>query len=207
MDIQTTQTTPANPATPATSQDIQHGVQVLLGRNRSFAATDARQQATPLPFVPRELAYVITCIDPRVDPGQILGVGIGDAIVARSVGGRVNDAVINDMAWISYLKETIAPDEPFFEVAVIHHTDCGSALMADDRLRTGFAERNHLDATARDALLDVAVTDPHTTVRHDVERLLASPDISPRIRVSGHVYDVTTGLVTTIAPATNRQQD
>lgn len=189
---------------PTTAQDTQHGVQVLLERNRSFAATDGPQQATPLPFVPRQLAYVITCIDPRVNPGQILGVGIGDAIVARNVGGRVSDAVINDMAWISYLKETIAPDEPFFEVAVIHHSDCGSALMADDKLRTGFAERNHLDAATSDALRDVAVTDPNTTVRRDVERLLASSHISPRIRVSGHVYDVATGLITTTAAATNR---
>ncbi|MEJ7648899.1 MAG: hypothetical protein WKF57_07705 [Nakamurella sp.] len=45
--------------------------------------------------------------------------------------------------------------------------------MADEKLRAGFAERNHLDAAARDALLDVAVTDPQATVRHDVERLLA----------------------------------
>jgi carbonic anhydrase len=206
MPIEPTQNTPTGPDTSSTPQDGQHGIQVLLERNRSFAATGARQQATPLPFVPRQLTYVITCIDPRVDPGQILGIGVGDAIVARGVGGRVNDAVIADMAWISYLKETIAPDEPFFEVAVIHHTDCGSALMADDKLRSGFAERNHLDAAARDALLGVAVTDPQATVRHDVERLLASPQISPRIRVSGHVYDVATGLVTTTTPATARRQ-
>lgn len=177
----------------------------LLERNRAFAATDARQQATPLPFVPRQLAYVITCIDPRVEPGEILGVGIGDAIVARGVGGRINDAVIEDMAWISYLKETIAPDEPFFEVAIIHHTDCGSALMADDQLRTGFAERNSLNAAARDHLLDVAVTDPEASVRHDVALLLAAPHISPQIRVSGHVYDVTTGMVTRVVSATSRR--
>ncbi|MGI3782598.1 MAG: carbonic anhydrase [Janthinobacterium lividum] len=180
------------------------GMAALLERNRAFAATDARQRATSLPFVPRQLAYVVTCIDPRVEPGEILGVGIGDAIVARGVGGRINDAVIEDMAWISYLKETIAPDEPFFEVAVIHHTDCGSALMADDKLRSGFAERNSLDAAARDHLLDVAVVDPAASVRHDVALLLAAPQISPQIRVSGHVYDVATGLVTRTVPATSR---
>lgn len=182
------------------------GMAALLERNHAFAATDARDRATALPFVPRQLAYVITCIDPRVEPGQILGVGIGDAIVARGVGGRINDAVLADMAWISYLKETIAPDEPFFEVAVIHHTDCGSALMANDELRTGFAQRNRLDAAARDQLLDVAVTDPAASVRHDVALLLAAPQISPRIRVSGHVYDVGTGVVTTSVPATGRAQ-
>jgi len=42
------------------------------------------------------------------------------------------------------------------------------------------------------------VLDPPATVRADVERLLFDPRISPRISVSGHVYDVHTGLVTTI---------
>lgn len=201
-----TETVPSTTTTSATDRGSGHGIEVLLERNRAFAATDARRQATALPFVPRQLAYVITCIDPRVAPEQVLGVGTGDAIVARGVGGRVTDAVLSDMAWISYLKETLAPDEPFFDVAVVHHTDCGSALMADEKLRTGFAERNHLDAAARDALGDLAVTDPPTTVRRDVERLLASPLISARIRVSGHVYDVATGLVTTVVPATSREQ-
>jgi carbonic anhydrase len=31
-----------------------------------------------------------------------------------------------------------------------------------------------------------AVTDPHATVTSDVERLLASPRLSPKVSVSGH---------------------
>jgi len=46
------------------------------------------------------------------------------------------------------------------------------------------------------------VTDPEHTVRVDVERMLSAPQISSRTRVSGHVYDVATGLVSTVvAPA------
>lgn len=189
-----------------TDSTTRAGMATLLRRNADFAAGDGPRQATALPFVPRRLAYLVTCIDPRVDPAHVLAVGIGDAVVARAVGGRVTDAVLADMAWISYLKETVAPDEPFFEVAVVHHTDCGSALLADDGLRAGFAERNHLDAAAQQALVDLAVTDPAVTVRRDVDRLLASDLISPRIRMSGHVHDVTTGVVTTVVPATGRGQ-
>jgi carbonic anhydrase len=43
-----------------------------------------------------------------------------------------------------------------------------------------------------------AVIDPAATVRADVERLLSSPKVPPQISVSGHVYDLQTGLVTTI---------
>jgi len=40
-----------------------------------------------------------------------------------------------------YLVDTRAPEGPYFEVAIIHHTDCGSTLLADDDLRHGFAQR------------------------------------------------------------------
>src|SRR2546429_112705 len=43
--------------------------------------------------------------------------------------------------------------------------------------------------------------DPAATVTHDVERLRSAPAISPRVIVSGHVYDVVTGLVKTVIPA------
>jgi hypothetical protein len=43
-----------------------------------------------------------------------------------------------------------------------------------------------------------AVLDPAATVRADVDRLLSSPKVPPQISVSGHVYDLQTGLVTTI---------
>ena len=48
------------------------------------------------------------------------------------------------------------------------------------------------------ALEASAVADPHVTVKADVERLLSSPLLPPRMAVSGHVYDVDTGRVTTV---------
>jgi carbonic anhydrase len=99
----------------------------------------------PIPFIPRQQAFVITCIDPRVDPAAFLGIQLGDAIVLRNVGGRVTEATLRDVAYISYLVESKAPEGPYFEAAVIHHTDCGSGLLADDELRHGFAERAGYD--------------------------------------------------------------
>ena len=50
-----------------------------------------------------------------------------------------------------------------------------------------------------EAALEVsAVGDPRVTVVADVERLLASPLRPPRVGVSGHVYDLETGRVTTM---------
>jgi carbonic anhydrase len=167
----------------------------LLPRNRAFAATDTWTHTPRLPFLPHKGLYVITCIDPRVDPADFLGLEFGEAIVARTVGGRVTPAVIQDVAYIGYLVETKAPEGPYFEAAIIHHTDCGSRLLEDEELRHGFAERTGYD---EQMLAELPATDPPVTVRTDVERLLSDARISPRITVSGHVYDVHTGLVTTI---------
>ena len=167
----------------------------LLERNRAFAATDTRTHAPRLPFLPHQELYVITCIDPRVDPAQFLGLRFADAIVARTVGGRATAAVIHDLSYIGYLVEEKSPKCPYFEAAIIHHTDCGSGLLADPQLRHGFAQRTGYD---EDALAELPVLDPPATVRADVERVLSDPRISPRVTGSGHAYDVDTGLITTI---------
>jgi carbonic anhydrase len=82
------------------------------------------------------------------EPAGFLGVDLGDATVQRTVGGRVTPAVLRDVAYISYLTETTTPDGPWWELAVIHHTDCGSILLADPELRRGFAARGgHVEPT------------------------------------------------------------
>jgi carbonic anhydrase len=173
-------------------------IEPLLERNVAFA-TGGRWRNTPsLPFLPHAGLYVVTCLDPRTDPGEFLGLRFAEAIVERTVGGRVTEDVMRDLSYIGYLVESKAPDGPYFEAALIHHTDCGSGLLADEELRRGFTERSGIDEAT---LAELPVLDPVATVRADVEMVLADPRISPRITVSGHVYDVDTGRVSTIAEA------
>ncbi len=170
----------------------------LLANNARFAATDAKERVPAIPFLPTKQVYLITCIDPRVDPSAVLGLDLGDAIVARNVGGRVTDSVLADLAWISYLHEVKTPDAPWFELAVIHHTDCGSALMADDGLRAGFVERGFDEQTLR----RTAVVDPLTTIAADVRRIVEARAVSDQIAVSGYCHDVRTGRLTEVVSAT-----
>jgi carbonic anhydrase len=167
-----------------------------LERNRAFAAAGGHEGAVVFPKLG---LFVVTCIDPRVDPAHFLGLGLSDAIVLRNVGGRVTPEVINDVAFIGQLAENILPDGPLFEVAVIHHTQCGTGALADDDFRGRYAERIGAEQST---LRERAVLDPAATVSRDVERLRAAPAISPRVAVSGHVYDVVTGLVQTIQVGT-----
>jgi carbonic anhydrase len=169
-------------------------VEAALARNREFAAAGGHEGAVVLPHLN---LFVITCLDPRVDPAHFLGLQLSDAMVVRNVGGRVTQEVINDVAFISQIAENALPDGPLFEVAVIHHTQCGAGALANDDFRRQYADRISADEAV---LRDHAVLDPGATVRHDVERLRSAPAISPRVRVSGHVYDVVTGLVQTTVP-------
>ena len=174
----------------------------LLDRNQAFASTDARLNVPALPFIPFLSLYIVTCIDCRVDPAQTLGVGMGEALVERNIGGRITPEVIRDIAYAGYLVESKAPQGPWFEVAIIHHTDCGSTLLADNELRHGFAQRIGVDERT---LADTPVLDPERTVRTDVERVLWAQEIPEQVRVSGHVYDVNTGLVSTVVDAKSRK--
>ena len=173
-------------------------VDPALERNRAFAAAGGHEGAVVLPNLG---LFVITCLDPRVDPAFFLGLDLSDAMVVRNVGGRVTREVINDVAFISQLVETARPDGPLFEVAVIHHTQCGTGALVDDSFRQRYADRIGADEST---LREHAVLDPTATVASDVERLLSSRAISPRVSVSGHVYDVTTGLVETVIVAADR---
>jgi carbonic anhydrase len=171
----------------------------LLDRNRAFAATDTRRDVPALPFQPRQQVYIVTCIDCRVDPADILGVRMGDALVQRTIGGRVTDAVLTDIAYAAHLVAEKTPDGPWFEVAIVHHTDCGSTLLADNGLRHRYAERIGADERA---LTDTAVLDPTRTVSTDVHRVRWSTKVPHHVTVSGHVYDVETGLITTVIDPT-----
>jgi carbonic anhydrase len=168
----------------------------LLERNRTFAATGAYSGLSIMPAVP---VFVVTCLDPRVDPAAFLGLGLGDAPVVRNAGGRVTEAVIDDVAYISYLAGVMLGDGPLFEVAIIHHTGCGTGFLADPDFRRAYAARTGLDEAA---LADQAVVDPEQSVAADVKRLLASPMVSDRLTVAGYVYDLDTGIVRlTVPPA------
>lgn len=167
----------------------------LLQRNKDFAATGAHEGAN---IVAKYPVYVITCLDPRTDPSAFLELELGDAMVIRNAGGRVSPDVLKDLAYIGYLSKTLVPAGPRFEVAIVHHTQCGTRFLADEEFRRGFADLIGGDDAA---LAREAVTDPEQTVRFDVELLRSATVLPDTITVSGHVYDVTTGLVTTIIPA------
>lgn len=170
------------------------GFETVLERNREFAAAGLHRNGVVFPNL---RLFVITCLDPRVDPAHFLGLELSDAIVIRNVGGRITPEVINDIAFIGQIAETLVPDSLTFEIAVIHHTQCGAGALHDDTFRARYAHRIGIEEST---LRQRAIRDPEETVAQDVQRLRHAASISPRFKLSGRVYDVTTGLVTTVVP-------
>ena len=164
----------------------------LLGRNRAFAAAGRHEG---LAVMPRQRAFVVTCLDPRVEPAGFFGLEPGDAMVVRNAGGRVTPEVLLDLAFIGALAERQVPEGPLFEVAVVHHTDCGTGILADRGFRHGFSART---GASEEVLAHEAVVEPERTVRADVEIVRECSWLPDRITVSGHVYDVGSGLVRTV---------
>lgn len=162
-------------------------VQSLLDRNAAFAA---RFDKGDLRIPPQLSLLVITCLDARVDPAHFLGVELGDAFVIRNVGGRVTDEVIEHLAILLGLARVVGG--PAFEVAVVHHTDCGTVRFSHPEIRAQLAKAS---GTTEAAIARLASTDPEATVVEDIGRIRAAPNVPDDLVVSGLVYDVATGRV------------
>jgi carbonic anhydrase len=172
--------------------------QELLERNREFAGSfDPRRLPTlDGAQLPDRLLLVLTCVDPRVEPAGFLGLRTGDAGVLRNTGGRVDDRIAEDIAYLAVRLRAR------MDVAVIHHTQCGTGKQSEPAFRHAFADRTGLDDGD---LAARAVTDPAETVREDVAKLLGHRLLSGDTvaSVSGHVLRLETGLVETVVEATS----
>ena len=171
----------------------------LLERNARIAL-DHR----PVPLAPPTSGLVIvSCLDHRLPPESFLGLTDGEAPVIRNAGGRVTPAVVQDVAFLAFLAEQLIGDPDvgsLFEVAVIHHTGCGTGFLGDAAFRR---RASRATGIPEDDLASSVVLDPTETVRDDVRRLLESPEVSAKVGVSGHVYGLETGRLTTVVDASH----
>src|SRR5580704_14255563 len=110
----------------------------LLQRNKEFAAQQKAAGTLPasLPEVmPNLKAMVIGCADMRVDPEEILGLKLGEAVVIRNIGGRITPGLLEQLGLLGRIGQ-VAKEIPGgggeFQVIVLHHTDCGMTRLAGD---------------------------------------------------------------------------
>jgi carbonic anhydrase len=167
----------------------------LVGRNAAFASDGF---AANLTISPRGNLMVIGCVDPRVDPGDVLGLANGEAAIIRNVGGRITPSTLRTMAMLSKVGQANADTRVpgTWNLVILHHTDCGMTDLASfpDLLAEYFE-------IPVDEVDSKSVSDPTGSVRVDVDVILDALH-APDYLVSGLVYDVDTGRIDVVVPPT-----
>jgi carbonic anhydrase len=150
--------------------------------------------AAGLKIIPSLKVFIIGCVDPRVDPAQILGLESGEAAMIRNIGGRVTSSVLDELVLLRKLTQAAGGDfDQGWNFVVLQHTDCGILRMQGEhqRLANFFGvDQGSLDAKS--------VSDPYAAVHVDVSALRSANGLRDGIRCAGMVYDVATGLVETV---------
>jgi carbonic anhydrase len=132
---------------------------------------------------------VLTCMDSRIDPFSILGIGPGDAKVLRNAGGRVTEDVLRTLVLGAYLLNVN-------RVLVMPHTKCAMAGFTEDEIHAKIDSEFGVDTRS----LEFRTTDDQLrSLRNDIVRIESYPLLPPDIVVAGAIFDVDTGK---LAPVT-----
>lgn len=126
---------------------------------------------------------VVTCMDSRISPLEMLGLGHGDAKILRNAGARVTDDVLRTLVLAVHLLGV-------HRVMVVAHTDCRMASVTDAQVHQAIADTSGLDTRSLDFQ---TIADQSLTLARDVQRIRSSPYLPQGLPVVGCVYDVRAG--------------
>jgi carbonic anhydrase len=126
---------------------------------------------------------MVTCMDSRIKPLEMIGLQMGDAKILRTPGARLTpDALVGCILAVHLLGVT--------RILVVPHTRCamGSGDDADVAEKVRWATGADLTTMKLGAS-----SDPLARLSEDVARLREHPLIVGRAVVGGFSYDVDTG--------------
>jgi carbonic anhydrase len=128
---------------------------------------------------------VVTCMDSRLQPLEMIGLFLGEAKILRTPGGHVTpDALIGCALAVNLLQVD--------RILVISHTRCAMASADEEEVRRQVGEAAGQDASAYTFGADPNQVDH---LRADVAMIADHPLIAGRAQVGGFHYDVDTGLL------------
>ncbi|MEA5155799.1 carbonic anhydrase [Raineyella sp.] len=156
----------------------------LLGSNARYAEafTDSGFDG-----IAKAGVLMVTCMDSRITPLQMIGLRLGDAKILRTPGGRVtHDALIGCILGVHLLNVD--------RIMVVPHSRCAVG-SGDDK----FLADKVRDATGADisGMVLGSTPDQEAGLRFDVELLRTHPLMVGRdVLVGGFHYDVDSGRLT-----------
>ncbi|MEU1122718.1 carbonic anhydrase [Streptomyces sp. NPDC005899] len=158
----------------------------LVEANSRYADrfTDPGMDARPVLNV-----AVVACMDARIDLHAALGLELGDCHTIRNAGGVVTDDVIRSLTISQRALGTRS-------VVLIHHTSCGLESITED-----FRQELEHEVGQRPVWAVEAFKDVDQDVRQSIQRVRTSPFLLHTDDVRGFVFDVKTGRLREILPA------
>ncbi len=151
-----------------------------LAANAAYADRFALEGLEPV--AARGLA-VVTCMDSRIEPLQLLGLRPGDAKILRNAGARVTDDVLRTLVLAVHLLGVR-------RILVMPHLRCRMSVDNEGQLHEAIFDASGVDTRS----LELRPTpDLCATLRDDIQRIRSSPYLPRGTRVGGAVYDVDTG--------------
>ncbi len=163
-----------------------------------------------LPLPPGRRFAILTCMDARLDPAKYAGLAEGDAHVIRNAGGRATDDAIRSLV----ISHKLLGTQEWF---VIHHTNCGMELFSDEIIadlleddlttasfdgKTWSNPHHHGGHAAGHFIKWHTIKDQAESVLQDVRRIREHPLVPGAIPIYGYVYDVRSGRLDEVEPAT-----
>ena len=157
------------------------GFDDLLTRNRGYVASFS---LNGFDGIAHAGVAMVTCMDSRIEPLEMIGLSIGDAKIMRTPGGRVTpDALIGCVLGVHLLGVD--------RILVVPHTKC--AMGSGDDADVVEKVRRTTGADVSSLLPLGASADQLARLTEDVTRLRQHPLIAGRATVGGFRYDVDTG--------------
>ncbi len=166
---------------------MSENIKRILAANREYAKEFGDRGK--LGITPARKIAILTCMDARIEPMRLAGLGTGDAHIVRNAGGRASDDAIRSLIISNRLVGTD-------EWLVIHHTGCGIENLSQEKM----AEKAGVHGTSEADFMNwLTIKDRMQSVRDDVKRLREHPLTPPEVTVTGFIYDIETGLLTEVS--------
>ena len=161
---------------------MDHDFDDLIAANRAFAddfdlgGFDGKAHAG---------VALVTCMDSRIDPLRMLGLGHGDAKIFRNPGARVDNAALEALILGAHLLDVD-------RILVVPHTRCAMTAHSEQELHERIGASAGRDATWQQFHV---VDDQLADLEEDVRKIRSHPLIPDNVKVAGFLYDVDTGLI------------
>ncbi len=154
----------------------------VLAANRDYVTEFENSHLTGR--AAKELA-IVTCMDSRINPLAVLGMGEGDVKILRNAGARVTDDVLRTLVLACYLLNVK-------RVLIMPHTECKMASATEDQIHEAIAKDYGVDIRS----IEIRVVENQLeALARDVTRVRSYPFLPKELVVGGAIYDVHTGAL------------